>query len=207
MSRSIASIITVVCVLVAGFLIFQLVRMVRRNPGSWKPEQSLIALGLLVTLIVAVLPQLFAEDGESAAVTDYRERVRSACSSLRPTTNPLMDAMNAGGMDRDALANGFRNQVTAAAGVLEGLWAVTPPSELADDVAAARSSADTLFAAFNGQLDQMQAQYPATMTIQDVSAFGGTLDAALRPLGADFEAAMSELADEECAPPIATAAA
>jgi hypothetical protein len=206
MSRSIASIITVACVLVAALLIVQLVRMVRRNPGSWKPEQSLIALGLLVTLIVAVVPQLFADDGESSSVTDYRERVSSACSSMRATTNPLMDAMNAGGIDRDALANGFRNQVTAAAGVLDGLWSVTPPVELAGDVAAAHSSADTLFAAVNAHLDQMPSQYPATMTIQDVSAFGGTLDAALRPLGADFEAAMSELAGEACAPPIAASA-
>jgi hypothetical protein len=205
MSRSIASIITVACVLVAAFLIVQLVRMVRRNPGSWKPEQSLIALGLLVTLIVAVVPQLFADDGDSAAVTDYRERVRSACSSMRATTNPLMDAMNAGGIDRDALASGLRNQVTAAAGVLDGLWAVAPPGELAADVAAAHSSADTLFAAVNGHLDQMPSQYAATMTIQDVSAFGGALDAGLRPLGAAFEAAMSELAGAGCAPPIAAA--
>lgn len=205
MSRSIATIITAAFVLVAGFLVVQLVRMVRRNPGTWKPEQSLIALGLLVTLIVAVLPQLFADDdgGESADVTDYRERVRSACSTLRPTTNPLMDALNAGGIDRDALANGLRNQITAAAGVLDGLWSVTPPGELSGDVASARSSADALFAAVNGQLDQMPSQYPATMTIQNVSAFSGVLDAAVRGLGSDFEADMSELAGEECAPPIA----
>jgi hypothetical protein len=43
------------------------------------------------------------------------------------------------------------------------------------------------------------------MTIQDVSAFGGALDAGLRPLGAAFEAAMSELAGAGCAPPIAAA--
>jgi len=205
MSRSIATIITAAFVLVAAVLVVQLVRMVRRNPGSWKPEQSLIALGLLVTLIVAVLPQLFADDddGERADVTDYRERVRSACSTLRPTTNPLMDAMNAGGIDRAALANGLRNQITAATGVLDGLWSVTPPDELTGDVAAARSSADSLFAAVNGQLDQMPSQYPATMTMQELSAFSGVLDAAVRGLGSEFEAAMSELAGEECAPPIA----
>jgi hypothetical protein len=207
MSRPIASIITVVCVLVAGFLIVQLVRMVRRNPGSWKPEQSLIALGLLVTLIVAVLPQLFADDGESAGVTDYRERVRSACSSMRATTNALMEGMSADGIDRDALANGLRNQINAATGVLDGLWSVTPPGELAGDVATAQASGDTLFAATSGQVDQLQSQYPPTMTFQEVTAWAGVLDAALRPLGADFEAAMSELAGEECASPIATATA
>jgi hypothetical protein len=126
---------------------------------------------------------------------------------LRPTTNPVMDAMNAGGIDRDALANGLRNQITAATGVLEGLWSVTPPDELTGDVASARSSADTLMVAVNGQLDQMPSQYPATMTIQDLSAFSGQLDAALRGLGSEFEAAMSELAGEECAPPIASGAA
>lgn len=204
MSRSIATIITAAFVLLAVVLVVHLVRTVRRNPGSWKPEQSLIALGLLVTLIVAVLPQLFAnDDGDSADVTDYRERVQSACSSLQPTTNPLMDALNAGGVDRDALANGLRNQIVAATGVLDSLWLVTPPGGLSEDVAAARTAADRLLATVGAQLDQMPSLYPATMTIQDVSAFGGTFTAAISGPASEFEASMSELAGEECSPPVA----
>ncbi|HET7278508.1 MAG TPA: hypothetical protein VFJ22_10540 [Dermatophilaceae bacterium] len=207
MSRQVALVIAGVAGLVALALVIHLWRWTRSHRGKWGPAESLAALGLLVSLVSVAVPLIFTsgqsgETGESREVTSYRQRVTSACASLQASTNPVAAAMGAGGeIDRDRLQQGMRAQLTAAKGVLDGLWSVNPPAVLADKVVLARSDADAFIRASSAALDRMPRTLPRSMTFQDFAQFAGEFDAQLRPKGSAMEASMSELAGGPCSPP------
>jgi hypothetical protein len=205
--------ITLGLVAVAGVLavvmVVQLWRS-RRTGGPWDRRDSLAVLGLLVAFLGIVVP-LLASDGaggeEDPEVRSYRQEVGSACRSLAPTTNPLMDAMNDdGSVDRDKLLEGFRNQARAAEGVLDALWSKKIPEELADDARSAEASSRAYLTAARNAFDRIETEQPATMSFQQVSAVFGGMDAELRPAASEMESAMSRLAGRPCAAPGASPA-
>ncbi|EWT03223.1 hypothetical protein N865_01795 [Intrasporangium oryzae NRRL B-24470] len=199
MSRQLAFVIAGVAAVIGVLLVVHLWRWSRAHPGQWGAAQSLTALGLVVSLLAVMLPLVTANGGEDPAVATYRQRVSSTCASLQASTNPLMDAMNSSGsIDRARLEKGLRNQVKAAEGAVATLWRTAPPDALADASAAARQSADAFFRTMNGELDRMSEELPRTASLQQVSAYFGSLDAAVRPAASEFAAAMTELAGKQC---------
>lgn len=199
MSRQLAFVIAGVAAVIGVLLVIHLWRWSRAHPGQWGAGQSLTALGLVVSLLAVALPLVAADGGDDPAVAAYRQRASSTCASLQSSTNPLMDAMNdSGTIDRNRLEKGFRNQVKAAQGALATLWRTTPPDALADEAAAAQQAADDFFRTMNGELDRMRDELPRTMSLPQVSAYFGSLDAAVRPSASEFAAAMTELAGKQC---------
>lgn len=205
MSRTLALGIVAVAVLVALGLLVQLWRSRRSSPGPWSRQDSFTALGLLVAVLGIVVPLLVADgegaDAESPEVHAYRQDVRSACASLHPTSNPLTDAMTGQNFDRDRLLDGFRNQLRATSGVLDGLWAQQVPDELATEAHAARAAAQAFLRVSRQEFDRLEGQLPPQLSFQEVSALSGQLDADLRPASSRLDAAMSRLADQQCLGP------
>ena len=126
-------------------LALHLWRRLRVNQYRWGIGETFAALGLVVTVLVAVLPQLLATDDDSIdpAVVAYREQVRRTCRALVPTTNPLLEAMGDGlQLDRTRLEQGLRNQLAGSYGVLQNFWnAAVRPESLADQADGHRRTA------------------------------------------------------------------
>jgi hypothetical protein len=201
MGRAVVWLVVVVAAVAAVALALRLWRSRTTAEGTWRTQDYLTALGLVVSLLGIALPLLVArnDDGESPEVRRYREDVRAACLGIQPTTNPLVEAMTPGGdVDRARLEQGFRNQLTGAQGVLAVLWARTPPPELANDASEARTAGDALFAATSEKLDRMASELPETIPFADLAGYLGGMDAELRPVSSRFEGTMSHLAGEDC---------
>jgi hypothetical protein len=201
MGRAVVWLVVVVAAVAAVALALRLWRSRTTAEGTWRTQDYLTALGLVVALLGIALPLLVVrnDDGESPEVRRYREEVRAVCRGIQPTTNPLLEAMTPGGdVDRARLGQGFRNQLTGAQGVIAALWERTPPPELANDAAEARTAGDALFAATSEKLDRMASELPATIPFTDLAGYLGGMDAELRPVSSRFEGAISQLAGEDC---------
>jgi hypothetical protein len=180
----------------------------RRSRGEgepWQRQDSLAVLGILVAVVGVVVPLLVSDGGaseEDPEVRAYRQDVASACRTLKPSTNPLMDAMTpAGSFDRTLLVNGLRQQLTAARGVLDSLWKREVPDELADDAGTAKKASRSYLRAMSDALDRIEQEQPATLTFQQLSALSGVLDAETRPAASEMESALTRLAGEPCLAP------
>jgi hypothetical protein len=207
MGRAVVWVVVVLAALAAVALAVRLWSSRKTAEGTWRTQDYLTALGLVVALLGIALPLIVAhnDDGESPEVQRYREEVRAVCRGIQPTTNPLLEAMTRGGdIDRARLEQGFRNQLTGAQGVMATLWQQTPPPVLADDAVEARAAADALFAATSAKLDRMASELAETIPFADLAGYLGGMDAELRPASSRLDRAMSHLAGEDCrAQPVA----
>lgn len=186
--------------LVALLLVVNLVRLRRRNPQSWGVPESLTALGLVVTVALAAVSFISSQEAEEdPAVTSYRNRVVATCSSLKSTSNALMDAMDGTGFDRDRLQRALRTQVDGSAAVLAGLWAVPVPPDLTTQRQAAKSAGAAYLKVLRSEIAGMSS-LPKTLSFADVSVFLGQFEAAVRPSTSTFDAAMTDLAGRQCLP-------
>ena len=187
-------------------LALHLWRRLRVNQYRWGIGETFAALGLVVTVLVAVLPQLLATDDDSIdpAVVAYREQVAATCRALVPTTNPLLEAMGDGlQLDRTRLEQGLRNQLAGSYGVLQNFWnAAVRPESLADQAERARADGNALLAATSDELNALVSELPASIPMtQAIAWLSGAMDARLRPPASAFEASMSELAGQPCRAP------
>ena len=187
-------------------LALHLWRRLRAKRYRWGIGETFAALGLVVTVLLAVLPQLLASDDDSVdpAVTAYQEQVAATCRALIPATNPLLEAMGDGlELDRARLEQGLRNQLTGSYGVLQNFWnTVGPPESLADQAERARADGNALLAATSDALNAMANELPASIPMTKAIAWLGAMDARLRPPASAFEASMSELAGQPCRAPL-----
>jgi hypothetical protein len=203
--RLIVWIVAVIGVIAGIALVYDLWRRVRSGREAWTGKQSLEALALLVAVFAAAAPFLVESDGgdeTDPAVEEYRRHVRATCTALDPTSDPVIEARNDDGTyDRGRLEQGLRNQLLGAEGVLDGLWVVPVPAQLADSAASAQSAADALMAATSAVIDQMTTELPATISVSELAAWIGQLNAELLPPSTAMEAAMSQLAGDTCQVP------
>ena len=189
-------------VLLGVAMAVQLWRSRHAESGPWTRADSLTVLGLLVALVGIVVPALTSErsSAEDPAIQSYRQDVSAACRALAATTNPLMDAFESGGFDRDKLWEGLNNQTGAAEGVLEGLWRTTVPEELETDARGARTAAGVYLSTARQAFDRMKETQPRQMSFQEVSVATGRIDVEMRPALGQMESAMSRLAGQPCMP-------
>lgn len=203
MERAVLWGIAMVALVVAVACAVRLWRLRTKAAGAWRTQDYLTALGLVVALLGIVLPLLLTEndDGESPEVTSFREEVRAACASLQSTSNPILEAARPEGtFDRSRLVTGFQRQVDGAQGVLDGLWATTAPSSLADDATRAQQAGDDLIAATVEQVKDLEG-LPRFISFMDLSAAIGRMNAALQAPSSKFESAMQQLAGQACRAP------
>lgn len=202
MSRTIALGIVTVAALVALGLVIQLWRSRRASPGPWSRQDSLAALGLLIATLGIVIP-LLVSDGEGAGeenpeVHAYRQDVRSACASLGSMADPFMGAVSEQGFNRTKLVDGYRNQIRAMRGVLDGLWEEQPPDKLDAEAKAAEAAGRRYLTGLRHEIDRMERQLPPQLSIQEFAAFSSRVQADLQPSKSALNAAMSRLADQQC---------
>jgi hypothetical protein len=154
------------------------------------------ALGGIVALL-----QYLDKNEPPHDVVMYRQEVLAACQSFQTGSNSLLEAANNDGtFDRDRLIVGLRDQLRASRDVLDDLWSVQPPQDLADSAREARRAANELIARTPKEIDDAQAE-PLRLTIQQVAVIVRRFDTATRSAAAHFESTMTELAGEPCRAP------
>lgn len=138
------------------------------------------------------------------AVVAYRQEVLAACRTAQSgaSGNALMAAANSDGtFDRDRFMAALRDQITASSSVWQDLWKRPVPNELRADASAAQQAANDEITQTRAAVDKIPAQLPARFTIEELAAFSGRLDAALRAPTARLEGALAELAGQPCGVP------
>jgi hypothetical protein len=138
------------------------------------------------------------------AVVAYRQEVLAACRTAQSgaSGNALMAAANSDGtFDRDRFMAALRDQITASSSVWQDLWKHPAPNELRAEASAAQQAANDEITQTRAAVDKIPAQLPARFTIEELAAFSGRLDAALRAPTARLEGALAELAGQPCGVP------
>ena len=194
-----------VAVAAGAWLLIYLLRQLRAKRYKWDLPAVLTALGLVATVVLGIVPHLFADDDEpppDPAVVAYQREVAAACAALGATGNPVLEVMGSDlNVDRERLKQSLGNQLAGRYGVLQELWTTAPPESLTDEAETAREDGNAWLPAMSAIIGDVSTDLPASIPDTQVFAWLGGVDARLRPFISRFDASMSNLAGASCSPP------
>jgi hypothetical protein len=167
----------------------------------------LSALGITLAFLLGVVSLLAAREANETEPEDvraYRREVQAACRALILNDQSVdfvaLADVTTSSIDKQRLVDALNRQADTSIAILDNLWSKTVPVQLASAVDTAhRSSAIVVFVsrAFLGELvSELPDPVPLELAFEYQNVFGAENGARLT----DFEAAMSELAGDDCRP-------